>query len=306
MSESPNLASLPPALLHSALFGLPAPRVGKVRDVYDLGDEVLIVATDRISAFDAVMANGIPDKGRVLNQMSKFWFERLGEICPNHVISYNDDVIQSRCKKPQPELAGRVMIAKRAKTLPVECVARGYLSGSLLKEYQTSGGQVHELDLPAGLVQGSQLPEPIFTPATKADQGHDENISFRKVVDLVGAETADQIREWTLKLYTEASAWALQKGLILADTKFEFGETDSGIILIDEILTPDSSRYWEASLYQVGQSMPSFDKQFVRDYLESSGWDKNPPGPELPGEIVWKTRAKYLEAYERITGQPLN
>lgn len=293
------------ALLHSALFGLPVPRVGKVRDVYDLGNEVLIVATDRISAFDAVMANGIPEKGCVLNQMSAFWFEMLKDVCPNHVISFDFEEVQKRCEKPQPELRGRAMLAKKAKTLPVECVARGYICGSLYKEYLSDGPGVHNLDLPAGLLNSQKLPEVIFSPATKAESGHDENISFSKVVDVVGQEIAEQIRDWTLELFTKASEYAESKGLILADTKFEFGETEDGIILIDEILTPDSSRFWDASLYEPGRNQPSFDKQFVRDYLESSGWDKNPPGPELPVEIVAKTRAKYLEAFDRIVGTPL-
>jgi len=242
-----------PALLHSALYQLPAPRIGKVRDVYDLGSEVLIVATDRISAFDAVMANGIPNKGCVLNQMSAFWFKKLSHVCPNHVISFNYEEVQARCPKLQPELKGRAMLAKKAKTLPVECVARRYICGSLYKEYFKEGGAVHELGLPDA----------------------------------------------------EACEYAESRGLILADTKFEFGESEEGIILIDEILTPDSSRYWDASLYSPGKNQPSFDKQFVRDYLESSGWDKNPPGPELPEEIVQKTQEKYMDAYQRIVGTPL-
>jgi phosphoribosylaminoimidazole-succinocarboxamide synthase len=293
------------ALLHSSLFGLPVPRVGKVRDVYDLGDEVLIVATDRISAFDAVMANGIPEKGCVLNQMSAFWFENLKDVCPNHVLSFDFEDVQSRCKKPQPELCGRTMLARKAKTLPVECVARGYICGSLYKEYISEGQNVHNLDLPAGLLNSERLPEVIFSPATKADSGHDENISFSNVVDIVGRETAEQIRNWTLELFSRASQYSESKGLILADTKFEFGETADGIILIDEILTPDSSRFWDASLYEPGKTQPSFDKQFVRDYLETSGWDKNPPGPQLPEDIVSRTRAKYLEAFDRIVGTPL-
>ena len=294
-----------PALLHSALYQLPAPRIGKVRDVYDLGSEILIVATDRISAFDAVMANGIPNKGCVLNQMSAFWFNKLSHVCPNHVISFNYEEVQARCPKLQPELKGRAMLAKKAKTLPVECVARRYICGSLYKEYIKEGGSVHELDLADGLVNSQKLPETIFTPATKAEEGHDENISFKKVIDIVGSETAHLIRDWTLKLFSEACEYAESRGLILADTKFEFGESEEGIILIDEILTPDSSRYWDASLYSPGKNQPSFDKQFVRDYLESSGWDKNPPGPELPEEIVQKTQEKYMDAYQRIVGTPL-
>jgi phosphoribosylaminoimidazole-succinocarboxamide synthase len=291
-----------PELLHTALFGLPAPRCGKVRDVYDLGNEMLIVATDRISAFDAVMANGIPDKGCLLTQMSEFWFVKLAHICPNHVISIDFEDIQQRCKAPQPELRGRAMLAKKAKVIPIECVARGYISGSLFKEYRAEGGDVHGLDLPDGLVDSDKLPEPIFTPATKADEGHDENISFAAVVNRVGSETAHLLQKWTLDLYQEAAIYAQTKGLILADTKFEFGETEDGIILIDEILTPDSSRYWDAALYSPGKAQPSFDKQFLRDYLETSGWDKNPPGPVLPTQIVEGTQNKYLEAYRLLVG----
>jgi phosphoribosylaminoimidazole-succinocarboxamide synthase len=291
-----------PELLHTALVGLPPPRVGKVREVYDLGESLLIVATDRISAFDVVMANGIPDKGRILNQMSAFWFDRLNEICPNHVISVDDAEIGGQLNKVHPELAGRAMLAKKAKPLTIECVARGYISGSLFKEYRSFGGDIHDLDLPDGLEESSALPEPIFTPATKAEVGHDENISFTQAVDRVGWETAELVKEWTLELYVAAAEHALSKGLILADTKFEFGETDDGIILIDEALTPDSSRYWDASLYSPGHSQPSYDKQYVRDYLESINWDKMPPGPTLPPEVVANTRAKYVQAFELITG----
>jgi phosphoribosylaminoimidazole-succinocarboxamide synthase len=292
-------------LLHSAIPGFPPPRTGKVREVYDLGDEILMIATDRISAFDVVMANGIPDKGRVLNQMSAFWFDRLAEVCPNHMISIEDEAINARCGRCKPELHGRSMIARKAAPLPVECVARGFISGSLLKEYNTQGRNVHGLDLPEGLVDSSELPEPIFTPATKAQEGHDENISFDKVVDVVGRETAEFIRDTTLEIYRRARKYAASKGLILADTKFEFGETPDGIILIDEVLTPDSSRYWDASSYEPGKSQPSYDKQFVRDYLETISWNKQPPGPRLPTEIVEKTREKYLECHRVITTSPL-
>ena len=289
-------------MLHTALVGLPPPRVGKVREVYDLGESLLIVATDRISAFDVVMANGIPDKGRILNQMSAFWFDWLNEICPNHVISVDDAEIGGQLNKVHPELAGRAMLAKKAKPLTIECVARGYISGSLFKEYRSFGGDIHDLDLPDGLEESSALPEPIFTPATKAEVGHDENISFTQAVDRVGWETAELVKEWTLELYAAAAEHALSKGLILADTKFEFGETDDGIILIDEALTPDSSRYWDASSYSPGHSQPSYDKQYVRDYLESINWDKMPPGPTLPPEVVANTRAKYVQAFELIIG----
>lgn len=291
-----------PELLHTALIGLPPPRVGKVREVYELDDAMLIVATDRISAFDVVMANGIPDKGRILNQMSRFWFDFLADVCPNHVISYDDRDVAERCAHAQPELTGRAMLAKKAKPLTIECVARGYITGSLYKQYRMLGGEIHGLDLPDGLVDGSALPEPIFTPATKAEEGHDENISFNQAVDRVGWEIAELVREWTMELYRRAAERSLEKGLILADTKFEFGETDDGIILIDEALTPDSSRYWDANLYHPGHAQPSFDKQYVRDYLESIDWNKLPPGPSLPAEVVANTRAKYIQAYELITG----
>lgn len=264
---------------------------------------MLIVATDRISAFDVVMANGIPDKGKILNQMSAFWFSLLGDVCPNHILSVDDMEIQARLSHPQPELAGRTTLAKKAKPLTIECVARGYISGSLYKEYRMQGPSVHGLDLPDGLVDSSPLPEPIFTPATKAQEGHDENISFPEACDRVGWETATLVRDWTLELYGRAVEHALTKGLILADTKFEFGETDDGIILIDEALTPDSSRFWDASQYEPGHAQPSYDKQYVRDYLETLNWNKQPPGPVLPPEVVANTRAKYVAAYELVTGK---
>lgn len=294
-----------PELLHTALQGLPPARIGKVREVIDLGDELLIVATDRISAFDVVMANGIPDKGRILNQMSAFWFDKFADIVPNHVISTDDTVIQSRCKAPQPELAGRATLARKAVPLTIECVARGYITGSLYKEYRREGGKVHGLDLPEGLVDSSRLPEPIFTPATKNNVGHDENISFATAADMVGREVAEFVRDKTLEIYRQAHDYCAGKGIILADTKFEFGLTDDGVIWIDEVLTPDSSRFWDARLYEPGKSQPSYDKQFVRDYLETLEWDKRPPGPTLPPEIVEKTRAKYLEAARVITGLEL-
>ncbi|HWD40513.1 MAG TPA: phosphoribosylaminoimidazolesuccinocarboxamide synthase [Fimbriimonas sp.] len=306
ISQGAKASPSPTPLLYSDLAGLPRPRRGKVRDVYDLGDHVLLVATDRISAFDLVMANGIPDKGRVLNQVSAFWFEFLSDVCPNHVISSDDRQIAKAVGAAIPELAGRATLAAKARTLPVECVARAYISGSLLKEYRRRGGNVHELGLPDGLEESAKLPEPIFTPATKAEQGHDENISFREACNVIGRENAETVREWTLRLFGLASAKAAQAGLILADTKFEFGETPDGrLIWIDEALTPDSSRYWEASDYRPGRSQPSYDKQFVRDYLESIGWNKQPPGPELPPDVVEKTRQKYLEAFRRITGRDL-
>lgn len=302
------------ATLSTTIPGLPPPRHGKVREVYDLGDRLLIVATDRISAFDVVMANGIPDKGRILNQMSAFWFDRFREICPHHLLATDragvEAAVGAVAGRPvdaqEHDLSGRAAIAKKARPLPIECVARGYLAGSLYKEYRREGRHVHGLDLPEGLQDGSRLPSPIFTPATKAEMGHDQNLSWAQAVDLVGMETAAQVRQWTLEIYRRASDYALQKGLILADTKFEFGETDDGLIWIDEALTPDSSRFWVASEYAPGGPQQSYDKQFVRDYLESIDWDKSPPGPALPDEIVAKTRAKYLEAFELIVGRPLD
>lgn len=290
-------------LLQTSIPGLPEPRKGKVREVYDLGEELLIVATDRISAFDAVMQNGIPEKGSILTQMSRFWFKELSDLGPDHVITFDEAEIQAKLPQPQPELAGRAMIARKAVPLTIECVVRGYLTGSLYKEYVAEGGRVHGLDLPSGLRDGDRLPEPIFTPATKAETGHDENISFEQAVSMVGHETAEHVRDRTLALYVRAEAYARARGIILADTKVEFGRTDDGIILIDEVLTPDSSRFWDAALWSPGGAQSSFDKQFVRDYLETSDWNKTPPGPRLPEDIVTKTRARYVEAYERLTGQ---
>lgn len=293
------------ALLTTELPGLPTPRRGKVREVYDLGEYLLIVSTDRLSAFDVVMENGVPDKGRVLNQLSAFWFDRLRAVCPNHLITVDDQKIAESVSFWSPELRGRSALAKKAEPLSIECVARGYITGSLFKEYVASGGRVHDLDLPGGLMDGSALPEPIFTPATKAESGHDENISFGQAADRVGKETAELAMRWTLELFRLAQQHASECGLILADTKFEFGHTNEGLIWIDEALTPDSSRYWEADLWTPGKPQPSYDKQFVRDYLESIGWNKQPPGPRLPDEIIAKTRAKYLEAYRLLTGHEL-
>jgi len=290
-----------------ALTGLTLLRSGKVREVFDLGDELLIVATDRISAFDVVMANGVPDKGRVLNQMSAFWFGHLAAVCPSHVISSDDGAIAARVPAHAAALRGRSTLARKARPLPVECIARGYLSGSFTKSYRAaSNGQVLDHALPQGLTEGSRLPEPIFTPATKAESGHDENITFAHAVSLVGQEVADLARQWTLRLYAEAAAYAATRGLILADTKFEFGLTDDGLIWIDEALTPDSSRYWEADAWSPGVVQPSFDKQYLRDYLESSGWNKQAPGPVLPDDVIDATRAKYREAFRRVVGRELD
>ncbi len=289
------------ALLTTAVEEFPK-RSGKVRDIYDLPDGVLLVATDRISAFDVVMPNGIPDKGRVLTQISCFWFEMLSEVCPNHVIS------TAMKDLPEPfrteEMDGRFMLCKKAEVVPIECVVRGYLAGSGWREYQESG-TVCGVTLPEKLKEASQLPEVIFTPATKAELGdHDENITFEKACDLVGVETMTALRDSAVKIYETARDFATEKGIILADTKFEFGrDADGQLILIDEVLTPDSSRFWPADSYKPGKSQASFDKQFVRDYLDKIKFDRTPPGPILPAEIVQKTRARYIEAYTRLTGQ---
>lgn len=293
------------ALLQSEIPGLPKPRQGKVREVYDLGDALLLVSTDRLSAFDVVMPTGIPDKGRILNQLSAFWFEYLASVCPHHMVSVNDGVIAQKIGRTFPDLAGRSMLCKKAIPLTIECVARGYITGSLFKEYRAHGRGVHGLDLPEGLIDGSRLSEPIFTPASKAESGHDENLSFSEAIDRVGKEIFEWAREKTLSLYAAAAKHAESVGLILADTKFEFGISEEGPIWIDEALTPDSSRYWEAALYSPGQTQPSFDKQYVRDYLETLDWNKQPPGPVLPQEIIENTRRRYCDAFARITGAPL-
>lgn len=294
-----------PVLLQSTVSSLPLLHRGKVRDTYDLGDSLLIVASDRISAFDVVMANGIPDKGRILTQMSNFWFDKLAATCANHLIETDDAKIASRVPEWGSSLEGRSVIVRKARPLTIECVARGYIMGSLFKEYRSEGGQIHGLELPDGLREGDKLEEPIFTPATKAQEGHDQNISFQQACNMVGLEVAEQARAWTMELYALAATHAATAGLILADTKFEFGLTEDGLIWIDEALTPDSSRYWEAEKWSPGGPQPSYDKQFVRDYLETLDWDKRPPGPLLPEEVVTKTREKYVECYERVTGTVL-
>jgi len=275
---------------------------GKVREVYDLGDRLLIVATDRISAFDYIMPNGIPDKGKILTQISLFWFDFTKKIVPNHVITSNINDYPSDLKKYAPVLEKRSMIGKKAKVIPVECVVRGYLSGSGWAEYQKTRS-ICGIELPSGLVESDKLPEPIFTPTTKAEAGHDLNITEKEVIDTVGAETARFIKEKTIAIYHAAAAYAETKGIIIADTKFEFGFYKDGIILIDEILTPDSSRFWPKDNYRTGGAQLSFDKQFVRDYLISIKWNKEPPAPKLPENVVQKTREKYLEAYRRLTGK---
>ena len=278
---------------------------GKVRDVYDVDDShLLFVATDRISAFDYVLATGIPNKGRVLTQMSMFWFEFLKDVVPNHVASANVSEYPQHLQKYADQLQGRSMLVKRADMFPVECVARGYLSGSGWKEYQASGS-VCGIPLPKGLRDSDQLPEPIFTPATKAETGHDENISFERMVGILGAELSEQLRTLTLTIYRKAADYARQRGIIIADTKFEFGRTAAGITLADEVLTPDSSRFWPLDTYAPGKAQNSYDKQFVRDYLESIQWNKQPPAPALPAEVAQRTSEKYTEAYRHLTGRDL-
>jgi phosphoribosylaminoimidazole-succinocarboxamide synthase len=286
------------AILETSL-PLPLARRGKVRDVYELEHDLLFVATDRISAFDVVLSPGIPDKGKILNQISVFWFRRFANV-DNHLVETDFDRFPAEVRA-HPELRGRSVIVKNCKVVPVECVARGYLVGSGLKEYQQSG-TVCGIQLEPGLTTASKLREPIFTPATKEESGHDINISFEQMSAIVGDDLTRELRELTLRLYTEAAAFALTRGIIIADTKFEFGLADGKIVWIDEALTPDSSRFWPADQYVVGKNPPSYDKQFVRDWLETTGWDKNPPAPELPHDVVMKTREKYIEAYRELTG----
>ena len=294
------------------LFDLPGikkVRSGKVREVFDLGDAFLLVASDRISAFDVIMPNGIPRKGEVLTQISHFWFEKFSTLVPNHLLRHANEPlgVPALAGLPAAQLADlqrRSMIVKKAKPLAIECIVRGYLSGSGWKEYKKSQ-TVCGLKLPAGLTESAELPEPIFTPSTKAEAGHDENISFEQAQKIVGKELATQARDLSLKIYKAGRDYARQRGIIIADTKFEFGLFEGGLILIDEVLTPDSSRFWPADQYAPGRGQPSFDKQFVRDYLETLDWNKTPPGPKLPDDVVAKTSAKYLEAYEKLTGKRL-
>jgi len=297
---------LDPVLLQTDFPDLSLHASGKVRDVYTLDNEsLLFVATDRISAFDYVLATGIPHKGRVLTQISLFWFEFLKDIVPNHLIAAEVSAYPKPVQKYADQLQGRSMQVKRADMFPVECVVRGYISGSAWKEYKSTG-KVCGIDLPSGLKESAKLPEPIFTPATKATTGHDENISFATMSSLVGSELSTQLRDISLKIYTTAADYARTKGIIIADTKFEFGKTVAGITLADEVLTPDSSRFWPADKYQPGQTQESFDKQYVRDYLEEIRWNKQPPAPALPAEVARKTSEKYLEAYTQLTGRELS
>ncbi len=291
-------------LLQIDLPGIRKIKSGKVREMFDLGDRLLLAASDRISAFDCIMPNGIPRKGEVLTQISFFWFDRFSALIPNHLLAKVDDPLPPALQPFASQLAGRSMIVKKAKPLAIECVVRGYLAGSGWNEYQKRQ-TICGIKLPPGLQESSELLEPIFTPATKAETGHDENISFEEASRIVGAEVAEKARAASLKIYTTARAYARERGIIIADTKFEFGLFDGQMILIDEVLTPDSSRFWPAELFKPGRSQPSFDKQFVRDYLETLSWNKTPPAPALPPEVVAKTQAKYLEAYSKLTGKVL-
>jgi phosphoribosylaminoimidazole-succinocarboxamide synthase len=291
------LQPLPEPLLNTNLPGFHLRARGKVRDIYQDHDKLLIVATDRISAFDYILATGIPDKGRVLTQMTLFWLDFLQSVVPNHLLSTDVSALP-------PEFAGRSMWVKNAQMFDVECVARGYLSGSGWKDYVRTGA-LCGIPLAAGLRESDRLPDPIFTPATKAQSGHDENIPYETVVNMVGAETAARLRDLTLTIYTKAAEYAQSRGIIIADTKFEFGVVDGGIVLADEVLTPDSSRFWPAETYSPGGAQPSYDKQFVRDYLESIHWNKQPPAPSLPEEVARRTSEKYKDAYRTLTGKSI-
>jgi phosphoribosylaminoimidazole-succinocarboxamide synthase len=304
MQEETVTAGSESVLLETQLPGVELHARGKVRDVYRAGQYLLIVATDRISAFDYILATGIPGKGRVLTQLSIFWFEFLGNIVPNHFVTANVEAYPDPLPRFQDQLKGRSMLVRRADMIEVECVARGYLSGSGWKDYQRTG-MICGIPLPAGLRESDRLPEPIFTPATKAQSGHDENIAQEEVEGAVGPEVAAKLKDLTLRVYSEAAGYARERGIVIADTKFEFGWADGQLILADEVLTPDSSRFWPMALYRPGGPQPSFDKQYVRDYLESIRWNKQPPAPALPPEVAANTGAKYREAYRTLTGREL-
>jgi phosphoribosylaminoimidazole-succinocarboxamide synthase len=293
------------SVYRTELPGLPGPARGKVRDVYDLGDALLLVATDRLSAFDCVFPDPIPDKGKVLNQLSAFWFDRTRHLVPNHVIATDVASFPEPLRRHAVTLAGRSTYARKLRMLPVECVARGYLAGSGWKEYKETGA-ICGIRLPSGLAESDALPEPVFTPATKAETGHDENISFDAAAKILGGETAERVRELTLALYRDGCRHAEGRGVLIADTKFEFGFDGTFLTVADEMLTPDSSRFWPAATYRPGGPQPSLDKQFVRDYVEGLGWDKRPPAPHLPAEIVEGLRSRYLEIFRRLTGRDVN
>jgi len=291
-------------IFESNIQSLPRIGRGKVRDIYAVGvDKMLIVTSDRLSAFDVVLSDPIPDKGRVLNEMANFWFARLGHVVPNQLTGIDPESVVSNSEKDQ--VRGRSVVVKKLKPLPIEAVVRGYIIGSGWKDYQKTG-KICGIELPKGLQQAEKLPQPIFTPATKAAEGHDENISFAEVEKLIGRELAAKVRDVSIRLYKEAADYAATRGIIIADTKFEFGQDDKGnLVLIDEVLTADSSRFWPADSYRVGVSPPSFDKQYVRDYLETLNWDKTPPAPKLPADVIQKTSEKYREALQRLTGRKL-
>lgn len=295
-----------PVVFTTDLSGVGPRRQGKVRDIYDLGDKLLLVATDRISAFDVVMADPIPDKGRILTRMSAFWFKHLADIIPNHLLSTDVREFPKVCQPYRLILEGRSMLVRKCRPLPVECIVRGYLAGSGWAEYKKTG-TVCGIPLPPGLVEADRLPEPIFTPSTKAELGlHDENITFAQAEATLGPELAQRVQEVSLALYRRASDWAEPRGIILADTKFEFGLADGELLLIDEVLTPDSSRFWPKEDYEPGRPQKSYDKQYLRDYLESLGWNKQPPPPPLPAEVIANTRARYLQALKALTGEDLD
>ena len=293
------------ALVESRLPGLPPPRRGKVRDVYDLGDALLLVATDRLSAYDHVLSPGIPDKGKILTQLSTFWFERLAPILPHHLLASDPADFPAVLAPHRDQLAGRAVVVEKAQVVPFECVARGYLAGSAFREYRQSGTACG-LPLPPGLDRAARLPEAIFTPATKAESGHDENVPFETMAAAVGPDLAERLRELTLALYRAGAAHAADRGLLLADTKFELGFADGELLLVDEALTPDSSRYWDTSRWRPGEEPASFDKQYVRNWLDQSGWDHESPPPELPAEVVEETSARYQDAFRRLTGMTLD
>jgi phosphoribosylaminoimidazole-succinocarboxamide synthase len=303
-SEHANLQNNVSPLLQSNLPGVTLRGRGKVRDIYEVGNDLLLVATDRISAFDHILPAGIPRKGEVLNRISLFWFGQLLDMIPNHVITADVDDYPDQLQPFSDQIRGRSVLVRRAEMVQVECVARGYLSGSGWKEYQSTGA-VCGIKLPTGLRESDRLPSPIFTPATKAESGHDENIPYEQVVKSIGSELAARLRQTTIAIYNRAVAWAETRGIIIADTKFEFGFVDGQLVLADEVLTPDSSRFWPRDSWQPGGPQPSYDKQFVRDYLESIQWDKQPPAPELPEKVVQRTSEKYLEAYRLLTGSDL-
>ena len=298
------MVSLEQGIKTQDLPGIPKVGQGKVRELFEVDGHLLMVATDRISAFDVILPNAIPHKGKVLTQLSAFWFERLEGMVDHHLVSVQVDEFPAPLQPFREELAGRSMLVRKCTPLPIECVVRGYLAGSGWAEYRQSE-TICGSRLPSGLVESAELPEPIFTPATKATNGHDENISFDRAAQIIGAELAEQVRDLSLRIYNRAREYALEKGIIICDTKFEFGMEGSRLLLIDEVLTPDSSRFWPADEFEPGKSQPSFDKQFIRDFLETLDWDKAPPGPELPSSIVEATSQRYLEAYRLLTGKNL-